>query len=211
MAHQEKSILHLLLDELVELPAFLEQADKNTNISAEIADSTTKGSHQEALSAWGESIRFRLQQWKQNHANMYANGEPYMSPQAVGLPVFRHWNADKTELVTPNVFQYPDSVLATSVCMFNSALILLLSNLGPSPSSHQRDLYPYAWDICRSVQFYIGSAVSGPFLLELEFPLRIAYETFAEGSVERTFITEVCHLVSSQYHLEIFSGIIEPK
>ena len=210
MAHQEKSILQLLLDELVELPAFLEQADKNMNISAEIADSTTKGSHQEALSAWGESIRFRLQQWKQNHANMYTKGQPYGSPQAVGLPVFRYWNADKTELVTPNVFQYPDSVLATSVCMFNSALILLLSNLGPSASSRQRDLYPYAWDICRSVQFYIGS-VSGPFLLELEFPLRIAYETFAEGSVERTFITEVCHLVSSQYKLEIFSGIIEPK
>ncbi|KAF3393550.1 Nitrogen assimilation transcription factor nirA [Talaromyces pinophilus] len=210
MAHQEKSILQLLLDELVELPAFLEQADKNIIISAEVAESTTKGSRQEALSAWGESIRFRLQQWKQNHADMYAKGQPYGSPQAVGLPVFRHWNADKTELVTPNVFQYPDSELATSVCMFNSALILLLRNLGPSPSSHQRALYLYAWDICRSVQFYIGS-VSGPFLLELEFPLRIAYETFAEGSVERTFITEVCHLVSSQYKLEIFSGIIEPK
>ncbi|GFF56062.1 nitrogen assimilation transcription factor nit-4 [Aspergillus udagawae] len=205
MGGGQKNVLHHLLDVLVDIPSFLEQVDTMNSMDGHQA--AQKETQRELLTVWALSLRDALHQWKRTYVDTYQDGEPYEVPQASGFPLFQHWSDEGDALSTPTAWMFPDPLLATSICMYNAAHLILMG-AGNLSSSEEPERYCYAWDICRSVQYYVQH-VPWSFLLQIEFPLRVAYESLPEASVERTFIREVCSLICKNSKLEIFSSVTE--
>lgn len=91
--------------------------------------------------------------------------------------------------------------IATSLCMYNTAR-LLLSATRLLPDSPAQKVYNYACDICRSVPFYIRSAPRS-VMMQIEFPLRVISGTFDKASIESKFIEDMCQLIRDRHRLEI--------
>lgn len=203
----DKNMLQHLLDDILDIPAFLEQFDKeNCVATTEIISSNQSSSHS-SLSAWAIALDNRLSLWKSKYADSYSIGQPTFASQTDNLPIFRCRNEDKSEIVTPTIIIYPDVMMATSLCMYNTAR-LLLSTTGLLPASPKQKVYNYACDICRSIPFYIRHS-SRLIMMDVEFPLRVIYNTFDKASIESKFIEDICRVIRDRYHLEIFSGIID--
>ncbi|GFF56877.1 nitrogen assimilation transcription factor nit-4 [Aspergillus udagawae] len=206
MGGGQKNVLHHLLDVLVDIPSFLEQVDTMNSLDGHQA--AQKETQRELLTVWALSLRDALYQWKRTYADTYQDGEPYEVPQASGFPLFQHWSDEGGALSTPTAWMFPDPLLATSICMYNAAHLILMEAGNLRSSYEEPERYCYAWDICRSVQYYVQH-VPWSFLLQIEFPLRVAYESLPETSVERTFIREVCSLICKNSKLEVFSSVTE--
>ncbi|KAE8340683.1 hypothetical protein BDV24DRAFT_164159 [Aspergillus arachidicola] len=202
----QTNVLHHLLDVLVDIPSFLEQVD--TMNSLEGHQAVQKETQQQLLTVWSSSLQDALHQWKRTYADTYHNGEPYEVPQASGFPLFQHWSDEIGALSTPTAWMFPDPLLATSICMYNAAHLILMEAGSLLGSSDEPERYRYAWEICRSVQYYVRHA-PWSFLLQTEFPLRVAYQSLPETSVERTFIREACSLIRENSKLEVFSSVTE--
>ncbi|GAD98705.1 predicted protein [Paecilomyces variotii No. 5] len=200
-----KDILHLLLDTVVEVPAFLQEVDK-----CMAGDNASSAPRKKALALWALSLQNKLLGWKKDHADTYPRGQPHEEEQLDTdyFPIFRLSYSARNDPDLPTNIIYPDLVLATSICLYHAVQIILMNTtLVPDPSSQGTSRIFHAWDICRSVKYFV-EATTTPFLLQLKNPLRIAYETFGEGSSEKRFVEDVVHHLNRQRNIEVLCTVL---
>ena len=206
----QKNILQYLLDEMVEVPSFLEEVDKY--LAREGTTSTAEMSaYGHTLSMWATSLQEKLFRWKCLHADSYPWGQPSVKQQEKSFPVFRHWDSTKNEFTIPTALRYPDLVLATSLCLYNAGQIILAAvELLPSSASRNMAKYTHASDICRSAWYFVQN-VTALFIPQVDFLFQAAFDTFDEGSSERAFLVEVCQYINRHRKTEAFYGILKPS
>ncbi|KAH8701813.1 hypothetical protein BGW36DRAFT_404733 [Talaromyces proteolyticus] len=119
----KKDALQSLLDEVLEIPALLEQFEEYKSLVASKSLSSSEDHiMKEALWARADYIQTQLNQWKNCYAATYPHGSQFKVPEANSIPsrpAFRRWDSKKSKIVTPNPIFYPSSMLAHS--MFEAA------------------------------------------------------------------------------------------
>src|SRR5437762_11174081 len=110
-----KDAMHHLLDQVVDIPAFLAQFDmfmeslsSGSMPSSEVVPTQTK------LWKWVADLDHRLRQWKKDWVDDYPHGQvKEVSTQGTDpFPVFRCRNLATMEIITPKTLVYPDLRLA---------------------------------------------------------------------------------------------------
>lgn len=101
---------------------------------------------------------------------------------------------------------YPDLLSAT--CMtFYWALHLTLSTADSGLGSvlGLQERYQYACNICRSMKYYVENTPGG-LVSRIMFVLRTAFDAFADGMVEKAFVTEVFRHIADKFHFSVFAN-----
>ena len=187
-----------LLEQVVDLPAILYQFDQI--LAAEKSHIMPEGELASRIAILWHSItnlKDRLDQWKIEWVDNYHTGQPYESHMAGSehFPVFQCRDSLTGEIATPMYLVYPDPQLARTMGMYYAARILLSSvDTRPSPDDQRQEQVELARLICRSMKYYIQS-VPGNMINRMAFPLRVAFDTFSEGDMERRYIGAVFQLV----------------
>ncbi|KAH8695663.1 hypothetical protein BGW36DRAFT_298964 [Talaromyces proteolyticus] len=204
----QKDALQHLLDTVLEIPAFLRQCDRYTEMSNDPSIPAQESTlMMRSMQSWAFILRNRLQQWKGDYADDYPAGQPYECNQNDTLPIFQCWNRERDIVITPTAFMYPDLVLATSLCIYKAILLSLSNEVVSADFITQTKKYSYACDICRSIQFYL-QANHGNVTMQILYPLRIAYQVFEERSIERQFVEDISEFIVKQYHFEAFPSLV---
>jgi hypothetical protein len=208
----QKDILHHLLDIAVDIPIFLANLDtfKSVLRRGSICHTELATTQNELLEAVTELDR-RLQLWQSLHANTYAAG----SPEEIDADS-RNWdekfprfecrrNLSTTEITSPTLLIYPDLTLATTMCLQRALRLVLAANddgglitvLGP------RERYQLACDICRSMHYFLHN-VPGFLISRIMFILRVTFDTFSEGMIEKQFVQQLFWYIGNKYRFPVF-------
>jgi len=86
-------------------------------------------------------------------------------------------------------------------------ILLAAVDTRPSPRITRSEMYNYACQICRTMEYYIRN-VPGNHINRMAFPLRIAFDALPEASLERRFVGEVFHLVRRRHTLKSWGEFI---
>lgn len=208
-----KDILHCLLDIAVEIPGYLAQLDDL------LIALNTRHLPQSELSALqctvfnkGTSLNDRLKIWETGTARNYHKGwliemaEGASVPREGQIPTFRCRDPLTAAIITPPTIMYPDLLLAQSMT-FYWALRLVISatphGLEGIISSDER--YELARNICRSTKYYIQMA-SGLLVSRLMFGIRAAFDTFADGTVEKQFVIDMFEYLGRRSFFSMFTN-----
>lgn len=209
----QKDILHHLLDVAVDIPAFLEKYD-----AFKIALMKDKLSQSELVTAQNEIqstatiLDQRLQLWHSVNALNYEYG--YISEKSAGdylkdteIPRFYCQNVSSGDIDQPPVLIYADLLLATTMCLYRALRLVVAGGdhdgLVTVLSSLER--YQLAVDICRSMPYYLKT-VPGFLVSRLMFSLRVAFDTFSEGMIEREFIQQMFGYIGEKYRFRVFQN-----
>ncbi|KAL1963358.1 hypothetical protein VTN77DRAFT_8479 [Rasamsonia byssochlamydoides] len=215
----QKDILHHLLDIAVDIPAYLGAFDsfKAALRRGTLATPEAIASSQAALWKTATELDARLQLWNSIHASTYPMGymgeifedtvqESENGPESK-FPLFRCRNLATGELVTPPILVYPDQLLALSMCLYWALRLVITavddSGLVAVLTPHER--YKHACDICRSMKYYVSTS-PGLLISRIMFPLRVAFDTFSDGMVEKKFIQELFLYIGNKFRLQMFKN-----
>ncbi|CAG8125857.1 unnamed protein product [Penicillium salamii] len=205
----KKDFLHHLLDLAAEVPGYLalsdafKDAQKNSVMGAQ--EMAVKQS-----TIWngiGE-LTNKFYQWYEDWVVTYPDGPPQEVEQMgdQGFPIFQRRNLRTGATFTPPRFEYPNLLMAQTMCLYYS-FRLVLSSVDSRP--HDRvspmEQYDLGCGICRSLEFYILTA-PGNMINRLAFPTRVAWEAFPDGGPERQFMIEVLHLVEKRHALGLWGS-----
>ncbi|KIM97187.1 hypothetical protein OIDMADRAFT_168934 [Oidiodendron maius Zn] len=206
-----KDIMELLLEQVVDLPAVLWRHDRY--IIALQTPSTLPSERYLLLSRiWSAVSRVEasLRRWKRDWADAYIFGRPseveYQG--AGGFPVFQYLDPITQRIITPRTIIYPDPQLARTLCMYYAAMLMLSSvDTRPVGAITAAERLEFAHLICRSMEYYIRT-VPGNMINRMAFPLRVAYDSLPERSLERRYIEEVFRLVARRNALRAWGKYI---
>ncbi|KKK25976.1 hypothetical protein AOCH_000978 [Aspergillus ochraceoroseus] len=208
-----KNILHYLLDLAVDVPALLEKYDE---LEAGLGSSLL-GAHETTVkraALWNgvADVTNRFALWKINWVDAYPDGPPReVEPSDEGrFPVFHCRDLRTGATITPTIFEYPDLLLAQTMCIyFTTRLILSSVDTRPTDRVGPFEQYQLACGICRSLEWYILTS-PGNMINRLAFPVRVAWEAFPSGGPERKYLYEVLKLVEKRHSLGLWgSGMSE--
>lgn len=209
----QKDILHHLLDVAVDIPAFLGGFDafKIALLKGKLSQSqlVTAQNH---IQSTVTGLDLRLQLWHSVNAIHYEHGyitekpaEEYLSDAEI--PRFYCRKVSSGDIDQPSVLIYPDLLLATTMCLYRALRLVVAGGdhdgLITVMSSSER--YQLAVDICRSMPYYLKT-VPGFLVSRLMFSLRVAFDTFSEGMIEREFIQQIFGYVGEKYHFRVFAN-----
>ncbi|KAI9039724.1 Zn(II)2Cys6 transcription factor [Aspergillus affinis] len=205
-----KDILHQLLDIAVDIPGYLHRIDE---FMALLQEGTTAPSQLVAMqsSIWEQAgeLQTRLNTWKTMCADTYPLGPPSEeldNETADGFPVFRCRNPSTMHTTTAKILQYPDILLATSMCFYWAfCLIISATDSGLVSVMGLQERYQFACNICRSMKFYIQN-IPGCLVSRIMFVLRTALDAFADGMVEKEFLVEVFQFIGKKLEFPVFSN-----
>jgi hypothetical protein len=203
-----KDIVQLLFDDVVELPAYLEQYDRFQGLIKSSASPIEITSTHAYLSSWATKIEQRLCAWYKSWVDNYPGGKPveHISHSDNSFPLFRCRDTDTQVIIVPTIFMYPDFTLALALCIYYAAyLILARSDVRTVGFMHPDIRYQFACKICRSMEYCFRTS-PGQSISRIAFTLRVAYEFLPEG-VERQYVREFCALVVAKYRLRIWENI----
>ncbi|KAH7357297.1 hypothetical protein BKA65DRAFT_496644 [Rhexocercosporidium sp. MPI-PUGE-AT-0058] len=200
-----KDIMASLLEQVVDLPAILYQFDQLLAAKKSHLMPQIELASREAI-LWNSitNLKSRLIRWKIEWVDDYPSGQPYESHmlESEPFPVFEYNNFNTGEMVTPMYLVYPDPQLARTMGMYYAARILLASaDTRPPHDGQCREQIEFARLICRSMRYYIQT-VPGNMINRMAFPLRVAFDTFSEGDLERRYIGAVFQLVQRKNMLK---------
>ncbi|KAL4896844.1 hypothetical protein BDV59DRAFT_190785 [Aspergillus ambiguus] len=207
-----KDILHQLLDIMVEIPGYLYEVDRMMELlHASSVSSSTLMASQTTLSERACELDRRLLRWKSVCADTYPLGswweEKAYSNKDRGnnFPVFQCKDLTTMSVITPSQLVYPDVFLLTSMLYYWAAR-LVLSQQDPSLVEviGVQERYIIACNICRSLESYIQT-VPGGLLSRLMFILRVVYDTFPEGTIEKQYVSQVFSYITNEYRSTIFA------
>jgi hypothetical protein len=194
-----------LLEQVVDLPAILWRYDQYIfALRARSKPPDELNNQMMRLWASAAELETRLRRWKRDWADTYPAGQPseVNYQDADFFPVFRYTDPLTLGEVTPPTLVYPDPQLARTLCMYYAAMSILKSVdtqfLGTPPGPERLE---FARLICRSMEYYIR-AVPGNMINRMAFPLRVAYDSLPERSIERRFVEEVFYLVERKNALK---------
>ena len=111
------------------------------------------------------------------------------------------------EISQPNVLVYPDLLLATTMCLYRALRLVIAGgdSDGVFMVLRPSERYQLAVDICRSIPYYL-QAVPGFLVSRVMFVLRVSFDTFSEGTIEREFISQLFVHIGEKYHFAVFSN-----
>ncbi|KAH1287197.1 hypothetical protein KXX30_008592 [Aspergillus fumigatus] len=211
-------ILHRLLDIAVDIPAYLGQIDRFTAaLHSGTVPSTELVAQQTALWDRATELQSRLNRWKTMFADTYPPGQAWEEPAAdtatrpesdpqTTFPTFLYRDPATMRLRPAPLLVYPDLLSAT--CMtFYWALHLTLSTADSGLGSvlGLQERYQYACNICRSMKYYVENTPGG-LVSRIMFVLRTAFDAFADGMVEKAFVTEVFRHIADKFHFSVFAN-----
>lgn len=209
----QKDILHHLLDVAVDIPALLGKYD-----AFKIALVKGKLSQSELVTAQNEiqltatALDQRLQLWHSVNVLHYEHG--YMTEKSAEdylrnaeIPRLYCHNVSSGDIDQPHVLVYPDLLLATTMCLYRALRLVVAGGdhdgLFTALSFSER--YQLAVDICRSMPYYLKT-VPGFLVSRLMFSLRVAFDTFSEGMIEREFIQQMFGYIGEKYRFRVFQN-----
>jgi hypothetical protein len=212
-----KNLMQHLLDIVVEVPAYLAKYDLFVDLLRRNAISADNAAtRHRMLCKHISDLEDRLLFWKCDWADRYAPGQPKESAIHTSdngcepFPTFGCRDLETMAFIEPSPIVYPDALLAQSLCTYYATLLVLsASDLRRSEHGAVSEQRRYVWAcfICRSVEFFVRS-VRSPLVMRFMFVLRIAYDTFNEGTVERDFVKRVFVWISMRYKLKSFLGMV---
>lgn len=196
---------------MVEIPAFLCSFDKFVEaFSTNSIPYRQIESTQKMLWGWLTNIELSLHQWKVS----WVDSDPRREIKEVDrqgddpFPVFQYQDPTTLEIVTPTTLVFPDIRLANTMCLYHSALLILATtDTRPTDPISPQEQHQYACNICRSIEYYIRSC-PGNLINRLAFPMRVAFDAFPEGSVERRYVHEIFQLVQDRFKLRLWGSKI---
>ncbi|PLB45312.1 putative C6 finger domain protein [Aspergillus steynii IBT 23096] len=205
-----KDILHRLLDIAVDIPGYLYRIDE---FMALLQEGTTAPSQLVAMQSaiWEQAgdLQARLNSWKTVHADTYPLGAPSEElddETADGFPVFRCRNPSTMHTTTATILQYPDILLATSMCFYWAfCLVISATDSGLVSVLGLQERYQFACNICRSMKYYIQN-IPGCLVSRIMFVLRTALDAFADGMIEKEFLVEVFRYIGKKLEFPVFSN-----
>jgi hypothetical protein len=204
-----KDILQLLLDVAVDIPAYLSRVDEfSVCLRDRTAPRTGLRGMQSAILENAELLDHRLQHWKSTSVDQYPGGGLWEEDQGEPedeFPVFRYQDPRTMAILTPTVFVFPDVLLAMSLCLYWT-MRLLLSNDRDGSVASLRERYQLACNICRSVRYYVRS-IPGCLVSRLMFVLRVAFDSFTDGMVEKQFVASLFAYIGSRFRFPLFRNM----
>lgn len=208
---RQKDILHLLLDIAVDIPGFLGSYDAlKSAVRHKTLSQNQVLSEQQRVQATATELDRRLELWHELHAIGYEHG--YMTEAPADsitsnkeFPHFQCRDLFTNETFVPTILIYPDLMLAVSMSLYRALRLVvsgssddgLVAVLPPS------ERYRFAVDICRSMQYYLHT-VPGFLVSRIMFVLRVAFDTFTDGMVEKTFVQELFGYIGNKYRFPVF-------
>lgn len=208
-----KDLLHFLLDVAVDIPGFLGDYDtfKSTFLHSKALQAELVAIH-DTLQARAIGLDRRLQLWHSVYATNYEHGYFWESETQEffnddRLPRFHCRDATTGEIIQPSVLVYSDLLLATTMCLYRALRLVIAGaeNDGFITVLGVSERYRLAVDICRSMPFYLHT-VPGFLVSRLMFVLRVAFDTFTEGTIEREFIQQLFGYIGEKYHFRVFQN-----
>lgn len=205
-----KNILHRLLDIVVDIPAYLSQFDE---LCASLNDGTKTPpelvTSQSNVRDHAMELDRRLRQWECQDASQYPAGGLWEQVDLEGkddFPIFRCQHFKTVDIIQPTVLVYPDLLLAMSMCFYwATRLILSAGDPGIVRVLSPEERYILACNICRSVKYYVLN-IPGCLVSRLMFVLRVAFDTFAEETVEKEFVSDLFAYIGVQFRFPVFSN-----
>jgi hypothetical protein len=198
-----------LLDEVVAIPALLEQFEQYKSLAAaESLSHNENNSMKEALWAWVDHTRAQLSRWKSCYAATYPYGSQFKAPEenmTITKPVFRCWNSSRTDILTPDPLFYPSMTLAVSLCLYSTVCLKLFEVRAPENLAEENERHNHACNIGLSIPYFFQRQPN-PLVLRVMHPLRTAIDQFEKESPERTSLQEMVHLIGEVHHFVLFSS-----
>jgi hypothetical protein len=200
-----------LLEQVVDLPTILWRHDQY------IAVLRSGSKPPEEINAlfmnlWASitELEGRLRRWKYECADTYPAGQPFEVDYQGSdqFPVFRYTDSITCNTVTPPTIIYPDPQLARTLCMYYAAMLQLISvDRRPPGVNIEPERLEFAHLICRSIEYYIRN-VPGNMINRMAFPLRVAYDSLPQGSLQRQFVERIFYLVEYRNSLKSWGKFI---
>jgi hypothetical protein len=206
----EKDMLHYLLDLAVEIPELLWKHDQ----LAEAQESQQLGRGElraKQAQLWNgvSDLTDRFLQWKKDHVDCYPTGAPQETVEPQGrdpFPVFQCYDLRTREVITPPTLIYPDLRLLQTMCIYASARLVLASvDTRPEGAVPTAEKYQLACDIARSLECYLRRA-PGNMINRLALPVRVAWDAFPPGGIERNFMRQLFALVEQRHALRLWGS-----
>jgi hypothetical protein len=207
------------LDVAVDIPAYLSAFDTfkaglrgGTIVTPDWISATHIGLWEQAT-----ELDCRLQLWETIHASTYSCGPMQeVSVDTIGpidedndnpfrFPRFQCRDLETGELRTPLVLMYPDLLLAYSMIMYWAFRLVLpaVDDSGLIPVLSPQERYEVACNICRSMAYFVPRT-PGMIVSRVMFPLRMAFDTFSYGTVEKRFIGELFRYIGYKFRFPVF-------
>ncbi|OJJ39920.1 hypothetical protein ASPWEDRAFT_102964 [Aspergillus wentii DTO 134E9] len=204
-----KDILQRLLDVAVNVPAYLSQIDEFSSFLRTMSLPTSQLVElQTNIWETATELDTRLQVWKTSQADTYHLGqfwEETDSDSSDGFPVFRCRNQSTLQTTVPPILVYPDLLLATSMCFYWAMrLVVSTTDSGLVNVLTLQERYQFGCNICRSMKYYIQN-IPGCLVSRMMFVLRTAFDMFADGMMEKQFVTELFQYIGKKFEFPVFS------
>lgn len=209
----QKDILHHLLDVAVDIPAFLGKYDafKTALVKGNLSQAELLIAQNEIQST-AITLDRRLQLWHSVNILHYEHGyitemlaEDYL--RDAEMPRFYCQNVSFGDIEQPPVLIYPDLLLATTMCLYRALRLVVAGgdHDGIFTVLSFSERYQLAVDICRSMPYYLKT-VPGFLVSRLMFSLRVAFDTFSEGMIEREFVQQIFGYIGEKYRFRVFQN-----
>ncbi|GFF50637.1 hypothetical protein IFM58399_08861 [Aspergillus lentulus] len=211
-----KDILHRLLDIAVDIPAYLGQIDDfAAALRSGTVPSTELVAQQTAIWDRATELQSRLNLWKSMFADTYPPGRAWEEPApdpatksetGTTFPTFMCRDPATMDLVPAKLLVYPDLLSATCMTYYWALhLIVSTTDSGLVSVLGLQERYQYACNICRSMKYYVET-IPGCLVSRSMFVLRTAFDAFADGMVEKEFVTEVFRHIADKFHFSVFAN-----
>jgi hypothetical protein len=205
-----KDFMHHLMDVLADIPALLARYDILTrSLSTGTMHPTDAATEQTLLWSLAGNLDLRLRQWKWQWVDTQSAVQEWevSSPEDGQFPVFRFKDAETLQIIKPKVIVYSSLRLATAMCTYHAARLLLSSvNMHPTERVTPHQQYTFACNICRTMDYYLRNC-PGLLINRMAFVLRVAFDYLPEG-IERQYLRDTFQLVGARYSLKMWSSTI---
>ncbi|KAK2808513.1 hypothetical protein FQN50_004722 [Emmonsiellopsis sp. PD_5] len=207
----DKDAMHYLLDQVVDIPAYLAQFDRFMEaVNSGYINYAEVAATQNMLWTWVADLDSRLHQWKRE----WIDDVPARQPREVTsqgddpFPIFRCRDLSTMEMITPTTFVYPDLRISHTLCAYYAShIVLSASDTRPTGSLQPSQQYEFACNICRSIEYFIRES-PGKIINRMAFPLRVAFDALPEASAEREYVVDIFRLVNDRYKLKLWGTTI---
>lgn len=196
----------------MDIPAYLSQIDDfAAALRSGIAPSTQLVAQQSAIWDRATELQSRLNLWKSMFADTYSPGRAWEEPaeteeSKTGFPIFKCRDPQTMQLIVAKSLVYPDLLSATCMTYYWALhLIVSTTDSGLASVLGLQERYQYACNICRSMKYYVEN-IPGCLVSRIMFVLRTAFDTFADGMVEKEFVTEVFRHIADKFHFGVFAN-----
>ncbi|ODH30044.1 hypothetical protein ACO22_03644 [Paracoccidioides brasiliensis] len=206
-----KDLMHHLLDQVVDIPAYLAQFDRLIEgLNSGCINYTEVATTQGMLWSWVADLDNRLRQWKKDWIDSVPSRQAteVISQGSDPFPIFRCRDLTTMDIITPTTLIYPDLRIAQTMSVYYAShLILSASDTRSTPSLQPSQQYEFACNICRSMEYFIRKS-PGKLINRMAFPLRVAFDVLPESGVEREYVVKIFRLVNDRHKLKLWGTTI---